>query len=107
MVRGEVVRVAAPRRARDHEQRGPRPAVVVQSDDLLALSTVIVAPTSRSAAPATFRPTIEVEGVPTGVLVDQLRALDVQAITGSVGQLSAEELQAVEEALAIVLGLRA
>jgi mRNA interferase MazF len=45
MVRGEVVRVAAPRRARGHEQRGARPGVVVQADELLDLSTVLIAST--------------------------------------------------------------
>ena len=106
MVRGEVVRVAAPRRARGHEQQGARPAVIVQSDDLLALSTVLVAPTSRSAAPATFRPVIELAGTTTRVLVDQTRALDAQAIAGSLGRLSLEELEMVDEALGVVLGLR-
>jgi len=106
MVRGEVVRVAAPRRVRGHEQRGARPAVVVQSDDLLALSTVLVAPTSRSAAPATFRPVIDLNGTTTRVLTDQVRALDAQSITQSLGRLSPEELQTLDEALAVVLGLR-
>jgi mRNA interferase MazF len=105
MVRGEVVRLAAPRRARGHEQRGGRPGVVVQAEELLELSTVLVAPTSRSAAPATFRPTIEVDGQATRVLTDQLRVLDVQAIGGSLGHLERSELQAVDEALALVLGL--
>jgi mRNA interferase MazF len=106
MVRGEVVRVAAPRGARGHEQHGARPAVVVQSDDLLALSTVLVAPTSRSASPASFRPVIDLDGTPTSVLADQVRALDARAVTASLGRLSAEELQALDEALAVVLGLR-
>ena len=35
MVRGEVVRLVAPRRARGHEQRGARPGVIVQADELL------------------------------------------------------------------------
>jgi mRNA interferase MazF len=106
MVRGEVVRVTAPRRARGHEQQGSRPAVIVQSDDLMMLSTVAVAPTSRSAAPATFRPTIDLAGTPTRVLTDQIRAIDAQALGESLGRLSGEELQAVDEALAVVLGLR-
>jgi mRNA interferase MazF len=105
MVRGEVVRIAAARDARGHEQRGARPAVVVQSDDLLALSTVLVAPTSRSAAPATFRPVIDLSGTPTRVLTDQVRALDARSITGSLGRLGSEELQAIDDALAIVFGL--
>lgn len=106
MVRGEVVRVAAPRHTRGHEQQGSRPAVIVQSDDLLALSTVLVAPTSRSAAPATFRPVIDLSGTTTRVLTDQVRALDAQSIAGSLGRLSSEELQSLDDALAVVFGLR-
>jgi mRNA interferase MazF len=106
MVRGEIVRISAPRGARGHEQQGPRPGVIVQCDELLALSTVLVAPTSRSAAPATFRPAIDISGTPTRVLIDQLRALDVQATGGSLGHLTSEELRAVDDALALVLGLR-
>ncbi len=48
----------------------------------------------------------ELSGTPTRVMTDQLRALDAQAITGSVGRLSTEELLALDEALALVLGLR-
>jgi mRNA interferase MazF len=80
--------------------------VIVQSDDLLALSTVLVAPTSRSAAPATFRPVIDLSGTTTRVLADQVRALDAQSITGSLGRLSSEELQSLDDALAVVFGLR-
>jgi mRNA interferase MazF len=105
MVRGEVVKLAAPRRARGHEQRGARPGVVVQADELLDLSTVLIAPTSRSAAPATFRPTIELGGTQTRVLTDQLRVVDAQAVKGSVGHLTSGELAAFDDALALVLGL--
>jgi mRNA interferase MazF len=105
MVRGEVVRLGAPRRARGREQRGARPAVVVQADELLALSTILVAPTSRSAMAATFRPTIEVDGTSTRVLTDQLRVVDAQAVKGSVGHLSHGEMAAVDDALSLILGL--
>ncbi|HUB36791.1 MAG TPA: type II toxin-antitoxin system PemK/MazF family toxin [Solirubrobacteraceae bacterium] len=107
MVRGEVVRLAAPRRARGHEQRGARPAVVVQATELLELSTVLVAPTSRSAAPATFRPTIELGGTPTHVLTDQVRVIDAAAVKASLGHLDTGEMAAVDDALALVLGLAA
>lgn len=107
MVRGEVVRLAPPRRARGHEQRGARPGVVVQADELLALSTVLIAPTSRSATAATFRPMIDISGTATRVLIDQLRVLDAQAVKGGLGRLAPEELEAVDEALALMLGLRA
>ena len=62
MVRGEVFRLPALRGARGHEQRGARYAVVVQADEFLGLSTVLVSPTSMSAQPASFRPTITLEG---------------------------------------------
>lgn len=94
MTRGEVVRLTPPRRARGHEQRGARPGVVVQADELLELSTVLVAPTSRSATPATFRPTIDLAGTTTRVLTDQLRVLDVQAVKDSLGHLSLDEMAA-------------
>jgi mRNA interferase MazF len=106
MVRGEIVRLSAPRQARGHEQHGVRPGVIVQADELLGLSTVLVAPTSRSAAPASFRPLIEVAQTPTRVLTDQLRVCDARAITGTLGHLAYSELEALDDALALVLGLR-
>lgn len=105
MVRGEVVRLAPARRAKGHEQQGGRPGVVVQAEQLLELSTIIVAPTSRSAAAATFRPTISLAGTETRVLTDQLRAVDAQAVKSSLGRLSSDEMAAVDDALTLVLGL--
>ena len=74
MVRGEVRRLRIPRGRRGSEQRGARFAVVVQADELLALSTVLVAPTSRSAPTRSFRPRIDVGGETACVLVEQLTA---------------------------------
>jgi mRNA interferase MazF len=107
MVRGDVVRLAPPRRTHGHEQQGGRPGVVVQAEQLLELSTVIVAPTSRSAAPATFRPMIDLAGTETRVLTDQLRAVDAQAVRSTLGRLSPDEMAALDEALMLVFGLRA
>lgn len=104
MTRGEVYRVRLPTR-RGREQAGPRYAVIVQADQLLALSTAIVAPTSRSAAPATFRPEIRIGDEPTRVLVEQLRAVDVERLADLVGRLSAQEQRAVDDALTLVLDL--
>src|SRR5215210_4505460 len=105
MVRGEIFRLPTSRRARGHEQRGARYGVVVQSDDLLALSTVLIAPTSIRARPATFRPVIELEGTASRVLVEQTSVVDRQRLGESAGRLDATELRAVDEALLIVLGL--
>jgi mRNA interferase MazF len=105
MVRGEVFRLRAPKGARGHEQRGARYAVVVQADELISLSTTLVAPTSTGARPATFRPTIEIGGTETRVLVEQTTVVDPQRLGRSAGSLATDELRAVDEALALVLGL--
>lgn len=105
MVRGEVLRLPAPRGARGREQRGPRYAVIVQADEFLDLSTTLVAPTSTSAMPASFRPTIDLEGEDTRVLVEQTTVVDPQRLGRSVGRLHASELRAVDDALALILGL--
>ena len=105
MTRGDVYRVRLPSR-RGHEQHGSRYAVVVQADELLGLSTVLVAPTSHSVLPATFRPEVEVAAERTRIMVEQLRALDVQRLDEFAGRLSASEIREVDEALALVLALR-
>ncbi len=104
MTRGDVYRVRLPAR-RGREQHGPRYAVLVQAGELLGLSTALVAPTSRSARPAVFRPEIEIGGEQTRVMVEQLRALDLERLDDFAGRLSASELSAVDDALAVVLGL--
>ncbi|MGI8774750.1 MAG: type II toxin-antitoxin system PemK/MazF family toxin, partial [Actinomycetota bacterium] len=73
MRRGDIHELRPPR-GRGHEQRGRRFGVVVQADEFLPRSVVIVAPTSQSARRATFRPEIEIDDQPTRVLVEQLGA---------------------------------
>lgn len=103
-MRGDVFRLRAPRSATGHEQAGPRFAVVVQSDDL-PLSTLLVAPTSISARPASFRPQVEVAGVSTHVLVEQTAAVDPNRLGDRIGHLTFNELREVEAALRLVLEL--
>jgi mRNA interferase MazF len=105
VVRGEIFRLPSPRGARGREQQGARYAVVVQADEFMALSTTLVAPTSTSARPATFRPTISLNDTETRVLVEQTTVVDPERLGRSAGRLGAEELQAVDGALALVLGL--
>jgi mRNA interferase MazF len=102
-VRGEVFRVRAPRESRSHEQSGARYAVVVQSDDL-PLSTVLVAPTSTAARPASFRPEVEIAGHATRVLAEQTAAVDPSRLGESVGRLNFTELRQLDAALRIVMG---
>ena len=104
-MRGDLYRLKAPRDARGHEQRGPRFAVVVQSDDL-PLSTWLVAPTSTGRQGASFRPEIEIEGEKTRVIVEQLAAVDPQVRLGDfAGRLTPTEMREVDVALQLVLGL--
>jgi mRNA interferase MazF len=105
MVRGEVFRLPAPRSARGHEQRGARYAVVVQADEFLGLSTVLVAPTSAGARPASFRPTVELGGRETRVLAEQTTVVDPQRLGSSAGRLDGAEMRAVDEALSLLLGI--
>jgi mRNA interferase MazF len=79
--------------------------VVVQADALLPRSVVIVAPTSRSARPASFRPEIEIGQQRTKVLVEQLGAVDATRFGDLVGHVSPEEMWGIDEALLTVLGL--
>ncbi len=104
MIRGDVYRFRLPKGV-GHEQHGDRFGVVVQADELLPRSAVIVAPTSRSARPASFRPEVEVGGEATRVLVEQLGAVDQSRLGDLVGHLSSEEQWGVDEALLTVLGL--
>jgi mRNA interferase MazF len=103
--RGEVFHLPAPGGRRGHEQQGRRYGVVLQADDLLALSTVIVAPTSTQALPASFRPEVKIRGRQTRVLVEQLGAVDPSRLGRSAGLLERQELAAVDDALGVVLGL--
>ena len=104
-MRGDVYELRAPRDAKGHEQRNNRFGVVVQSD-LLPLSTWLVAPTSTSARPATFRPEIEVNGKTTLVLVEQTTAVDPERLGHVVAHLTHHEMSEVDEALRTVLHLR-
>ncbi|ROP37965.1 type II toxin-antitoxin system PemK/MazF family toxin [Saccharothrix texasensis] len=103
-MRGEVYRLRAPRNATGHEQQSSRYAVVVQSN-ALPLSTWLVAPTSTSARPASFRPEIELNGQPTRVLVEQTTAVDPQRLGDLAGRLSLHEMNEVDTALRTVLDL--
>jgi mRNA interferase MazF len=103
--RGDIYSFRLPKGV-GHEQHGKRFGVIVQADELLPRSVVLVAPTSRSARPASFRPEANVEGQVTRVLVEQLGAVDAQRLAKRVGQLTTTELWSVDDALMTVLGLR-
>ena len=104
MVRGDVHQIKLSNK-HGHVQSGRRYAVIVQADDLLALSTVVVCPTSRSAFSASFHPEVAIANQPTQVLCEMVGAVDARALGERVGHLAPEELRAVEDALLLVLDL--
>lgn len=105
MIRGAVYRIDLGEARRGHEQRGRRFGLVLSPTDM-AWSVATVVPTSTQAQPAIFRPEIELGGVPTRFLVDQIRSIDVRFINGEPAHfLHRNELEEVEVAVIRYLGL--
>lgn len=105
MRRGDVFGLRLGRR-HGHEQSDVRYGVIVQSDALMRLSTVLIAPTSTAARPASFRPEIDVDGTVTRVLVEQTGAIDASRLGDYHGHLSVEEQWGVDPALETVFDLQ-
>jgi mRNA interferase MazF len=66
---------------------------------------MIVAPTSRGARAASFRPEVEIAGDRTRVLVEQIGAVDSRRLGDLIGHLTPEEQWGVDDALVTILGL--
>ena len=105
MVRGDVHAITLPS-GRGLVQHGRRYAVIVQADDLLALSTVVVCPTSASTPPASFHPVVTIGGGSTRVMCEMVGVVDARALGEQVGHLASGALRDVDDALALVLDLR-
>ena len=105
MRRGDIFRLRLGRR-HGHERSGVRYGVIVRSDALMRLSTVLIAPTSTAARPASFRPEIDIDGTGTRVLVEQTGAIDASRLGDHHGHLSVEEQWGVDLALETVLDLQ-
>jgi mRNA interferase MazF len=104
VVRGDVCAIALPH-GRGHVQHGRRYAVVVQADDLLALSTIVVCPTSTSTPAASFHPEVLLGDERTRVMCEMVGAVDARSLGERVGHLALDELRSVDDALALVLDL--
>ena len=105
MVRGDVHAITLPRR-RGRVQHGRRYAVIVQADDLLALSTVVVCPTSSSTPSASFHPEVGIDGEETRVMCEMVGAVDARALGEQIAHLTLDDMRSVDDALLLVLGLR-
>ena len=104
MVRGDVHAIRLSGR-RGHVQRGHRFAVIVQADELLDLSTVVICPTSSSTPAASFHPQIVVDGEPTRVMCEMVGAVDARALGARLGYLTLDETREIEDSLSLVLEL--
>ena len=95
-----------------HEQQGTRPCVVV-SDAAVNSSQrfplIAVVPVTGTPATGALYPSLApgASGLtkPSTALVDQLRSIDKQRIRKRYGQLSPQELEAIDSGLCLYLGL--
>jgi len=111
--RGEVWLLDLGQPKDDHEQAGRRPGVILQTDDLSVLSTVVIIPLTAQAKRAGFANTVSVPANEAGqdrdsvALCHQIRVLDRRKLIRKIGALAPERLSEIEVAVAFVLGLSA
>lgn len=89
------------------EIRKTRPGVIVSNDSCNAYGTrVVVLPiTSNVGSLYPGEALIQLKGKPARALGDQIRSIDKVRLRSRAGRLSQDELQSVDEALRITLGL--
>ncbi len=88
----------------------PRPALIVQSDLLTDLQSVVLCPVTSELRDAAVRVTVEpnpANGLRTlsQVMVDKLSTLPRDRIGESFGRLDAEKMKLVDRALLLVVGV--
>lgn len=88
----------------------PRPALVIQSDLLTDLESVVLCPVTSDLRNAAFRVTLEPNpgnGLRTlsQVMVDKLTTLPRTKISEPFGRLDEEKLKMVDRALLLVIGV--
>ena len=88
----------------------PRPALVIQSDLLTDLESVVLCPVTSDLRNAAFRVTVEpnpANGLRTlsQVMVDKLATLPRTKISEPIGRLDEARMKTVDRALLLVVGL--
>jgi mRNA interferase MazF len=102
--RGAVYEIKALPGTRGHEQQGKRYAVIIQSNRFSG-STITVTLTSTRAAPAIYRPEIQLNGTKTRILTDQIFSVSTDRLGDFKGSLEAEEVADLDQALLVRFGL--
>ncbi len=110
--RGQIVRVRLDPVV-GSEQGGERPALVISSDAINRMGTVVIVAAITSRKTERIYPFEALLEPPDGgltmrskVSLVQLRDIDARSILGTYGQVSAATMARVEEALRIATGLR-
>lgn len=103
--RGDLVKVSLP-----GDYGKPRPALVIQSDLLADLDSVLLCPITSVLRDTLFRVTIEpnpVNGLKklSQAMVDKLSTLPRTKVSESFGRIEVERMRAVERALLLVIGV--
>ena len=104
MQRGDLVTVSL-----QGDYGKPRPALVVQSDLLADLESVVICPVTSELRDAAFRVTIEpspANGLQklSQVMVDKISTLPRARISEPFGRLDDERMRAISRALLLVVG---
>lgn len=105
MQRGSLVAVSLP-----GAYGKPRPALVIQSDLLAGLDSIIICPITSEIRQADFRVMIEPDGSnglhsQSQVMVDKISTLPRVRVGPAFGQLDRSTIKAVERALLVVTGI--
>jgi mRNA interferase MazF len=110
--RGEVWHANLdPPRTGGHEQAEPRPVIIVQTNDLEPLRTVVVVPLTTNLSRGTFISGVLVPAAETGLpqdsvaLCEQVTTIDRQRLAYRRGEMSRRKMREIENALHWVLGL--
>ena len=70
------------------EIRKTRPALIISPDDMnAALPRVIIAPLTSKGQPLGCRPALTFDGKPARILLDQIRTIDKQRLSGKLGEI--------------------
>ena len=70
------------------EIRKTRPALIISPDDMnAALPRVMVAPLTSKGQPLGCRPELMFDGKPARILLDQIRTIDKQRLSGKLGEI--------------------
>jgi len=103
--RGDLVTVSLP-----GAYGKPRPALIIQSDLISDLESVLLCPVTSELRDAMFRVTIEptpANGLrkPSQIMTDKISTLPRDKVSEPFGHLSDEKMEEVNQALLLVIGV--